>query len=414
MNIFVKILKSFTEHKLKTITYNLNCENRIHSDYYPVVRAFTEEVMQKAQKDVYPLLNRYKQYIKSNELEPVRSDEEYLYDLLSLGVYWQCYANHAVTTSMLSTTILEKLYTFRRRFPKIKPLIDPVRGWLATLFLTSRPKPAYDTPPVNFKNVQRLVRWLSASGEFREEVTRYRLLMDFFVYKTESELVQDFYRIYDLASWFELAGLNELGKYTCGVDEFKLFQHASYRWKENYLFTGRSRVEYHLSMVGAELMNRAFRNKFEHTSQKALLVPACMRGKSAEACRAKKQGLDLLCSGCDQSCRVNYYRKMGQQKGYSVHIIPHSSDFSNWLKTFASGKNIGVIGVACPLNLITGGLELKKLEIPSQCVLLDYCGCKNHWDKQGIPTDFNETEFVNFISGTRAKHHPHQQPTESR
>jgi hypothetical protein len=87
----------------------------------------------------------------------------------------------------------------------------------------------------------------------------------------------------------------------------------------------------------------------------------------------------------------------GIEKGYEVHIIPHSSDFTTWLKKFAVGKDIGIIGVACPLNLITGGLELKSLNVPAQCLLLDYCGCKSHWNKKRIPTNINPNELGRIL-----------------
>ncbi|WP_406542058.1 DUF116 domain-containing protein [Clostridium ljungdahlii] len=50
---------------------------------------------------------------------------------------------------------------------------------------------------------------------------------------------------------------------------------------------------------------------------------------------------------------------------------------------------MGVVGVACVLNLIEGGLKARSLNLVPQCVILDYCGCKNHWDNNGIQTDIN-------------------------
>jgi hypothetical protein len=52
-------------------------------------------------------------------------------------------------------------------------------------------------------------------------------------------------------------------------------------------------------------------------------------------------------------------------------------------------KDTGVVGVACVLNLISGGWLLDGMGISAQCVLLDYCGCKNHWSRENIPTEIN-------------------------
>jgi hypothetical protein len=52
-------------------------------------------------------------------------------------------------------------------------------------------------------------------------------------------------------------------------------------------------------------------------------------------------------------------------------------------------KDTGIVGVACVLNLLSGGLKARRLGIPAQCILLDSCGCGNHWDIEGIPTVLN-------------------------
>ena len=57
------------------------------------------------------------------------------------------------------------------------------------------------------------------------------------------------------------------------------------------------------------------------------------------------------------------------------------------MKNKIKDGHIGIIGVACVLNLISGGLKAKNF-VP-QCVFLDYCGCKDHWHDKGIITDIN-------------------------
>lgn len=80
-----------------------------------------------------------------------------------------------------------------------------------------------------------------------------------------------------------------------------------------------------------------------------------------------------------------------------VYLISHSSSFSEILKKWENKPEYGLVGVACVLNLITGGYEMKNLGIASQCVFLDGCGCKKHWHKEGLPTDINRTRLKNLI-----------------
>jgi Uncharacterized conserved protein len=89
---------------------------------------------------------------------------------------------------------------------------------------------------------------------------------------------------------------------------------------------------------------------------------------------------------------------LGRKYDFEVTIVPHESTISSREKEAGLlEKDIGAVGVACVLNLISGGLMLKGLGIPAQCVILDYCGCKNHWHDQGIPTDINMEQLKQMV-----------------
>ncbi|WLD29947.1 MULTISPECIES: DUF116 domain-containing protein [unclassified Clostridioides] len=60
-------------------------------------------------------------------------------------------------------------------------------------------------------------------------------------------------------------------------------------------------------------------------------------------------------------------------------------------------EDVGIIGVACVLNLISGGWKVKNFGFVPQCVVLDYCGCKNHWHEKGIVTDINVDRLLYTI-----------------
>jgi len=81
-------------------------------------------------------------------------------------------------------------------------------------------------------------------------------------------------------------------------------------------------------MVGAELMNRAFRPAFKKTKLKVVLLPGCMRTHSDDKCKVKRIKEGLICSGCTIEWRVNLLRIMGRKNNFGVYIIPHTSDLS--------------------------------------------------------------------------------------
>jgi hypothetical protein len=87
----------------------------------------------------------------------------------------------------------------------------------------------------------------------------------------------------------------------------------------------------------------------------------------------------MLCQGCNSTCNIHLAAGTIGYKGVKTYIIHHSSMFSENLKILAAEKDTGIIGVACVLNLMAGGYELKKQNIPAQCIYLDFSGCRKHW-----------------------------------
>ncbi len=171
-----------------------------------------------------------------------------------------------------------------------------------------------------------------------------------------------------------------------------------YRWREDRVQCMRPRAEYHLTMVGAEIMNRAFRADFTSADTRAVLVPGCMRGRPEGECEAVKVQEGLLCQGCLSGCRVHQIRAMGLKHGFQVYVIPQASDLSLWSPRPGEPRR-GVIASACVTTLVEGGWELKRYDVPAQCVLLDYSGCRKHWHREGVMTAMNLRELKRVLSG---------------
>ena len=157
-------------------------------------------------------------------------------------------------------------------------------------------------------------------------------------------------------------------------------------------------MEYHLNMVAAELMNRGLRKAFERTSRKVVLVPACMRGAHADTCKAKVRGVDMTCAACDPECTVNYITRRMRKIGATVYLVPHTTGFSRWLDRWEREPGVGVTALACLLNIMPGGLEMRERRIAAQCVPLDFPGCKRHWDREGLSTAVNEDRLVQIMA----------------
>ncbi len=385
---------------MKTITYNLAKEQQDSTLFYKELESYSDLLIEYSRYKIEEIVFDYKIFLLANKIEKIRSYEEYLYDILSFAVYYKIYFANAQSASVAIIKLAKKLYTLRSKNKNLKKYIDPVRGFIASAFLIKYKLHYQKSTEYSTEKIHKFIEWLEATGEFREEVKRFYNVENFLLSLKPNEKSNFFSSTFEIADWFEKSSSYFLGDYTVNVKNFLEEEHPSHKWKEDYIFCGRKAVEYHLGIVGAELMNRAFKSEYEETEDKAVLLPACMRAKQDD-CKAIKLGLDLKCTHCTKNCRVNEISRVGIQNNFSVHIIPHSSDFTKWLETLAAGKNVGVIGVACPLNLITGGLELKSLNIPAQCVFLDYCGCKNHWDKKGFATNINIDKLLETTSSKK-------------
>ena len=387
---------------MRTITYSLINEAGNSDCYYNDVECLTDNIISKAIEYISPIIENYIFFIKKLKLEDLRTKEEYLFDLLNAGTISRIYQKRASNLTFPEYFILANLYKMRSKVKLLKPYIDWFRGIMGTYSLTMKTS-VKNNDCISLKDFTKVIRWMEATGEFREDVKRFYIIKKFLQSTSPEERKVQMGKIIRFARWFELESDRVLKQYSFNVENYLHENYKLHLWKEDVIFCGRKKVEYHLSMVGAELMNRAFKKRFHLTGRKAVLLPACLKLLPDERCKAKKISLDYICSGCSPYCKINKCTSIGQKNNFEVHIIPHSSNFTHWLKNFAVGNDIGIVGVACPLNLITGGLELKSLNIPAQCILIDYCGCKAHWDRAGFPTGINFKELEKIIKDSNKK-----------
>jgi uncharacterized protein len=379
------------------LTYQLNHHGPASLTYYPDVKAFTDLVLSKSEDSVASIARSYRRYIADYKLENPRSVEEYIFELLNLGVLWRAYGHRALSVKVAPFRLLARMAEWRKEYPSLKVAIDLIRGIFMSLFLVPNSSVPEDRMPQNILEFGRLIEWLEATGDFREEAFRFIRWMRFWGTQTRAEFSAAMESLITFSDWFEQESLLGMGNFTPNVDDFILDHADRYEWREDRFSCLRSRVEYHLNMVGAEIMNRAFRQDFLLTEQKTILVPGCMRSRSAGECKGIKTGDGVRCSGCDSKCHVNQIRVLGLKQNFDVCVMPHSTDLSRWAAE-PGAPSSGVVGVACLSVLVQGGWELKRYNVPAQCILLNQCGCKKHWHHLGFPTELDMQELKRIMN----------------
>lgn len=378
---------------MEIVTYSLKGNKKNSDKYYKEIKSFTDEVLKEFDSFEIPIILDLYSYIKEKGVDKVRTYEEYIFEFLMLGIFWRVYSTRAANLDKNPQKILENLVKERNYNQPTKETIDIIRGMIMKPFLLSE---GSNTPDLTINNFKKLLAYLKATGDFNQELKRLEIWKDFLETKTPETISEYLANAFLFADWFEYRSKLVLGKYTANVNKFLSEKHHEHLFQEDVIFCGRKEMEYHLNMVGAEVMNMAFRKEFEERPRKALLLPGCMRF-SQEICRANDTNLGLRCTGCSKSCNVNKLTKIGDEYGFEVYIISHeSSAFSK--STKEDRDELGIIGVACVSNLIAGGWKSESLEIPAQCVLLDYSSCKNHWHEEGFPTDININQLMQLFN----------------
>ncbi|MBN1563664.1 MAG: DUF116 domain-containing protein [Anaerolineae bacterium] len=442
---------------MEPITYSLTNGARRSDQFYADIDALTDEVIAAAEPQFGALVADYVDYLRANAIETPRTDAEYYFELLTLGVLWRSYAHSALDLAPLPQRTLNWLARQRERGGRMKQVADRARGVLSTLFLARNGH--HDSPAPTLDHLDKLIAWLAAVGDFKEEVRRLRLWQGYFAalpkpealrqenkpgsplkglaetgQPAPSEGLQAFDRhsrmvstsggthttpaptrglaaVIAFADWFETHSLDTLGAYTAHVETFLAEKHPAYRWRENRIFTGRQRVEYHLNMVGTTIMNRAFRAAFQAADRQIVFVPPCMRARQDGSCAATPTPYGERCAGCEPACRVHQVTKLGEKHGFLVFMLP--DDLEGLSPDAARGSSassesgakpaLGIVGVSCALTNAAGGWKTRRLGIPAQGLLLDYVGCYWHWHKDGIPTAINLGQLLKIIGAEEAQ-----------
>ena len=332
--------------------YNLN------NDYYSKVRAFGDEFLE---------------YTKQFNF---KSEEESL-EALCIGVYWYLYGTTSLDLNSNIHEALANLAEYRRAFPEDKPFIDELRGKLLTKFLFKPYQKNHEK--LTKENLELLINFLEATGDYIDQIPHFRN----FSHNLDDCLT--------LTKWFCKNSADFLGEYTSNLNEYLKNNGNSHLMEEDVIFYHGHELEYHLNMLGADIMNRIYKDDYDKRPRKAIILPGCMNSNSKK-CKANDGRLGQECTLCNPKCNV--YKITKEYPDLEVYIVSHeSAAFKGAQKEDI--EELGIIGVTCVLNLISGGWKSSNLSIPPQCVLLEHVACNSHWlseDEYG-EIDMNELKL---------------------
>lgn len=267
------------------ITYNLNIDGQNYEDYYSTLKRLKKMIIDKDCNKSKKYIDDFKIYIKN--FEELKDDKYYFIEIILIGVLFYEYIDYTLNFK----PYLSFVYNFlnKNRNSKFKSQIDIIRGKVNTSLYTIKiSKSNSKATSYNIDDFCKLIKWLDATYDFKDEVIRLKIWYKFL--KTKSPNYISFF--------FDFA-LNH----------------------------------------------------------------------------------------------VKYMKKLGKKYNFKVYIIEHETTLSS----LDINKNIGIIGIACIPNLISGGFKALRLGFIPQCVVLDYCGCSNHWLYKKHMTKINENRLLDII-----------------
>lgn len=385
--------------------YSLKTPGGSSDEYYRVIAAFADRWLEGAGACLARPVSGFLAYLGQE-----RSFAEAAFEMLALGVLLREHGAQALQFPLAPAWVLARLVEVQDclPLPSIEQPVKAVRAFVRGLAAGDTvPDEAVDALPFGegaAAVVERLVGWLRAQGD-TAQADRLAQWAGFLsaleAQKAEAILACCLL----LADDFAVESAAALGQYTAQVGQFLDEVQGSARWRYDTGLITRTRVEYHLGMLGTEILSRSFRERFLAMPRKIVVVPDCLCARSPRVspeggpeCQAERTSLGGRCTGCTPGCRANGLTRLGEQRGFEVTILPDDMRGVG-LAACSALEGVGVVGVACALTNWDAGWQVTGNGVPAQGVLLDYPGCKNHWSEEGTPTEVNVRRVLETVQG---------------
>ncbi len=323
------------------LTYELQKDNSA-KEYYQLTKSLAEQLQQQMTR-LDKNIELFAKYIQDKKIEPVREIVEYGIELLDFAI---------------------------------------LHRWIQGLSEDD----GFQTCDYSYTKLKESVDFMQESGEFKEEIRRFQNWMDFFAEYEETEQKKLWSDVCWLVEKVDELGDRYLQKYLSHLPNYLENNKLVWGSREDAGLILRDKSCYYINMLAAQMLNNCYRQEFISCNKVYIFLPGCMARRMTH-CQARENVDGYVCASCSEQCQVNRLSKRYQ----GVRIVYHGSQLEK--KKVNTDEKIGVVGVACILNLISGGWKAKRLGYIPQCVILNECGCNIHWDENGRVTSLDEDEL---------------------
>ncbi|MCP4566295.1 MAG: DUF116 domain-containing protein [FCB group bacterium] len=195
----------------------------------------------------------------------------------------------------------------------------------------------------------------------------------------------------DISSFLHTGQL-ELAPYITGVNEFISKVRKDPNSKADSLRLKPPEV-YCRNMLAVGVLNRLNRELFLQTTKRVIVLPDCLKNYGEWTCCKADTGIATECTQCTDECLV--FESVERFADENTAIVLEPDDLKKYLSGIkeAAPSDVGVIGVACALTLLSGFQRTLDLQMPTQGVFLNYSSCAHHWAEPAYNTNYSFTRM---------------------
>jgi hypothetical protein len=152
-----------------------------------------------------------------------------------------------------------------------------------------------------------------------------------------------------------------LADFTPGVEKHLKSEPVYKCITDNSLLS--TREQYYLFMIETELTNRLNKSEFLNCNYKIALLPYCLR-EMLSNCKSITDEVDYYCIGCSKNCYINKISTI--LKEHDIHpYIWRTIRLKSIIRKFNEKyESVGIMGIACVVELANGMKSCRKAGIP--------------------------------------------------
>lgn len=208
---------------MDTITYSLKGGQEGSKDHhdqnYEDLKTFTAEVLNVSRRFVGTIMGEFQEDIRQNSKiqnsevrnseikNEVDSYEKYAFELLMLGTLWRIHAGRACR----SVENRQKIMTGLRLFAMLSK--HSIQG------KNSKNMSSYPLE-LNVENLDKLLKFLEATGEFGEELKRFKVWREFLIVQEPEKISEYLRNILIFADWFKKCSKLRIANYSHSEKKF--------------------------------------------------------------------------------------------------------------------------------------------------------------------------------------------------